>query len=188
MRSSSAFGLGVATRSPPWRWLEAGRPVLAPSHEGNGLSLARPALVAIKKRSMELQAGQPARKGNQRGPAYAYNVKETQESGDAVATQAERAYEHFVGQWRPRGPGKGSARAPQSGQARIIRRPDEACSRRPALRHEVARAEARRLPIRRRPPGAIDRYPARRTMTPNPSSGPQTPTRSSPPLPAGANR
>jgi hypothetical protein len=24
-----------------------------------------------------------------------------------VATQAERAYEHFVGQWRPRGPGKG---------------------------------------------------------------------------------
>ena len=23
-----------------------------------------------------------------------------------VATQAERAYEHFVGQWRPRGPGK----------------------------------------------------------------------------------
>src|SRR5215208_3507674 len=37
---------------------------------------ARPALVAIKKRSMELQAGQPARRGNQRGPAYAYNVRE----------------------------------------------------------------------------------------------------------------
>ena len=36
---------------------------------------ARPALVATKKRSMELQAGQPVRKGNRRGPAYAYNVK-----------------------------------------------------------------------------------------------------------------
>src|SRR5215475_6562594 len=36
---------------------------------------ARPALVANKLRSMELQAGQPARKGNKRGAAYAYNVK-----------------------------------------------------------------------------------------------------------------
>jgi transposase len=36
---------------------------------------------------------------------------------------------------------QGSARAPQSGQARMIRRPDEASSRRPALRHEVARAD-----------------------------------------------
>jgi hypothetical protein len=27
-----------------------------------------------------------------------------------VATHAERAYEHFVGQWRPRGPGKGGVR------------------------------------------------------------------------------
>jgi transposase len=68
---------------------------------------ARPALVAIKKRSMELQAGQPARRGNQRGPAYAYNVKELRNREMLVATQAERAYEHFVGQWRPRGPGKG---------------------------------------------------------------------------------
>ena len=58
--------------------------------------------MAIKKRSMELQAGQPARKGNQRGPAYAYNVKELRNREMLVATQAERAYEHFVGQWRPR--------------------------------------------------------------------------------------
>src|SRR5215208_5417008 len=69
---------------------------------------ARPALVAIKKRSMEPQAGQPARKGNQRGPAFAYNVKELRNREMLVATQAERAYEHFVGRWRrPRGPGKG---------------------------------------------------------------------------------
>ena len=51
---------------------------------------ARPALVAIKKRSMELQAGQPARKGNQRGPAYAYNVKELRNREMLVATQAEQ--------------------------------------------------------------------------------------------------
>jgi transposase len=101
---------------------------------------ARPALVAIKKRSMELQAGQPTQKGNQRGPAYAYNVKALRNREMLVATQAERAYEHFVGQWRPK-TRQGSARAPQSGQARMIRRPDEASSRRPALRHEVARAD-----------------------------------------------
>jgi transposase len=36
---------------------------------------ARPALVAHKLRALELQAGKPMRKGNKRGPAYAYNVK-----------------------------------------------------------------------------------------------------------------
>src|SRR3712207_1154719 len=34
---------------------------------------SRPALVATKVRAMELQAGQPARKGNKPGPAYSYN-------------------------------------------------------------------------------------------------------------------
>jgi transposase len=67
----------------------------------------RPALVATKRRAMELQAGQPVKKGNRRGPAYAYNVKELRNREVLVATQAERAYEHFVGQWRPRGPRKG---------------------------------------------------------------------------------
>ena len=36
---------------------------------------ARPALVANKRRAMELAAGQPQKKGNKPGPAYAYNVK-----------------------------------------------------------------------------------------------------------------
>jgi transposase len=36
--------------------------------------MARPALVASKLRDMELQAEQPARKGNKRGPAYAYSI------------------------------------------------------------------------------------------------------------------
>src|SRR5947209_7495506 len=46
---------------------------------------ARPALVANKVRAMELQAGMPARKGNKRGPAYAYNVKELRERETEVA-------------------------------------------------------------------------------------------------------
>ena len=43
--------------------------------KGADYQWARPALVASKLRAMELQAGQPARKGNKRGSAYAYNVK-----------------------------------------------------------------------------------------------------------------
>ena len=49
----------------------------------------RPALVANKVRAMELQAGQPAKKGNKRGPAYAYNVKELRDREMEVARQAE---------------------------------------------------------------------------------------------------
>jgi transposase len=61
---------------------------------------ARPALVAYKLRALELQAGRPMQKGNKRGAAYAYNVKALREQEMAIAEQAERAYEHFVGQWR----------------------------------------------------------------------------------------
>ena len=65
---------------------------------------ARPALVATKLRAMELQAGMPAKKGNKRGPAYAYNVKELRDREIDVARHAERAYECFVSQWQPRRP------------------------------------------------------------------------------------
>ncbi len=68
---------------------------------------ARPALVASKLRAMELQAGAPAKKGNKRGPAYAYNVKELRDREIDVARHAERVYEHFVSQWRPRRPKTG---------------------------------------------------------------------------------
>jgi transposase len=64
---------------------------------------ARPALVANKLRSMELQAGQPARKGNRRGTAYAYNIKELRDREIELARHAEQAYERFVSQWRRRG-------------------------------------------------------------------------------------
>jgi transposase len=40
------------------------------------------------------------KKGNKRGPAFAYNVKALREQEMAIAEQAERAYEHFVGHWR----------------------------------------------------------------------------------------
>jgi transposase len=62
---------------------------------------ARPALVAHKLRALELQAGRPMKKGNQRGPAYAYNVKALRNQEMAIAEQAERAYQHFVAQWQP---------------------------------------------------------------------------------------
>jgi hypothetical protein len=63
---------------------------------------ARPALVASKRRAMELQAGQPRTKGNKRGPAYAYNIKALRDREMDVARHAEQAYEHFVAQWKPR--------------------------------------------------------------------------------------
>jgi transposase len=64
---------------------------------------ARPALVANKMRSMELQAGQPATKGGKRGAAYAYNIKELRDREIELARQAEQAYERFVSQWQRRG-------------------------------------------------------------------------------------
>ena len=64
---------------------------------------ARPALLAHKVRAMELQAGLPEKKGNKRGPAYAYNVKELRDREIEVARHAERAYERFVTGWQPRG-------------------------------------------------------------------------------------
>ncbi len=64
---------------------------------------ARPALVANKLRTMELQAGQPSSKGNKRGAAYAYNVKELRDREIELARHAEQAYERFVSQWQRRG-------------------------------------------------------------------------------------
>jgi len=68
--------------------------------------LARPALVAQKVRAMELQAGRPAKKGNRRGAAYAYNVKDLRDREIEVARQAEKTYERFVHGWQRRGPAK----------------------------------------------------------------------------------
>ncbi|WP_189524348.1 IS110 family transposase [Mesorhizobium sp. M4B.F.Ca.ET.143.01.1.1] len=64
---------------------------------------ARSSLVAHKMRSLE-QAGKPQKKGNRRGPTYAYNVKELRNQEMRVAEQAQKGYEHFVEAWRPRPP------------------------------------------------------------------------------------
>jgi transposase len=63
---------------------------------------ARPALVANKMRAVELQAGRPQKKGDQRGPAYAYNVKALRDQELQLAEQAERNYARFVDRWRTR--------------------------------------------------------------------------------------
>lgn len=65
---------------------------------------ARPALVAKKTREMELRAGLPQKKGNRRGPAYAYNIKALRAQEAEVARQAERGYEQFVARWKTRRP------------------------------------------------------------------------------------
>jgi transposase len=70
---------------------------------------ARPGLVANKIRALELQAGQPAKKGNKRGAAYTYNIKELRDREIEAVRQAERAYERFVGQWQPRRPASAAA-------------------------------------------------------------------------------
>jgi hypothetical protein len=70
---------------------------------------ARPALIANKTRAMELQAGKPQRKGNQRGSAYAYNVKTLRGQEMQIAEQAERNYTRFVARWKAR-PSKAEVR------------------------------------------------------------------------------
>jgi len=71
--------------------------------KGTDYQWARPALVANKLRAMELQAGQPVRKGNKRGAAYAYNIKELRDREIELARHAEQVYERFVSQWQRRG-------------------------------------------------------------------------------------
>src|SRR3546814_342802 len=63
---------------------------------------ARPALLANKRRTMELKAGRPQEKGNQPGPAHAYNIKTLRNQEIQIARQAEHAYEQFVAQWETR--------------------------------------------------------------------------------------
>ena len=100
--------------------------------------MGAPALVANKTRAMELQAGKPQKKGNRRGPAYAYNVKALRDQEMQIAEQAERNYDRFVARWKTRPPAKECASAStRQGRSKA---PGGASSRRAALRHEVARA------------------------------------------------
>jgi transposase len=62
----------------------------------------RPALVASKRRAMELKSGMPQKKGNQPGSAHAYNSKILRDQEMEIARHAEWAYEQFVAQWQTR--------------------------------------------------------------------------------------
>lgn len=73
-------------------------------------AFARPALVAMKERQMQLKAGAtPRRGGNAPGPARDYSVKGLREKERALVEQAEKAYARFVNAWSEK-PGSGRAR------------------------------------------------------------------------------
>ena len=71
----------------------------------------RPALVATKRRAMELRSGQPQKKHNKPGPAHAYNIKTLRDQEMEVARHAEQAYEQFVAQWKTRPKVRGRSRS-----------------------------------------------------------------------------
>jgi transposase len=63
-------------------------------------AFARPALVAMKERQMQLKAGAKSRRGgNTPGAARDYNIKELREKERALVEQAEQAYTRFVSAW-----------------------------------------------------------------------------------------
>lgn len=75
----------------------------------------RPSLVAHKRRSLELQAGLPARRGgSKRGPSHAYHVKELRDQELQLAIQAEETYAQFVGGWHQKPPKSGVRERPKS--------------------------------------------------------------------------
>ncbi len=63
-------------------------------------AFARPALVAMKERQMQLKAGaRPRRGGNTPGMARDYSIKDLREKERALVAQAEKAYARFVSAW-----------------------------------------------------------------------------------------
>ena len=74
-------------------------------------AFARPALVAMKERQMQLKAGAKSRRGrNTPGKARDYSIKELREKERALVEQAEKAYTRFVSAWSEK-PNPGNARA-----------------------------------------------------------------------------
>ncbi len=67
-------------------------------------AFARPGLVAHKRRKLELTAGAPSRRGNDRTPGAAYNDKQRRRAESEVVEQAEHAYQVFVAHWQTRQP------------------------------------------------------------------------------------
>ena len=65
----------------------------------------RPSLLAMKRRALELQAGQPARRG-QKGPAAAYSIKQLRDRERATVEREERVYAKRVANWQARPPSR----------------------------------------------------------------------------------
>ena len=63
-------------------------------------AFARPALVAMKERQMQLKAGATSRRGgNAPDPACNYSIKELREKERAMVEQDKKAYTRFVSAW-----------------------------------------------------------------------------------------
>ena len=76
-------------------------------------AFARPALVAMKERQMQLKAGAKSRRGgNAPGAARDYSIKELREKERALVEQAEQAYTRFVSAWSEK-PTAGRSRNPK---------------------------------------------------------------------------
>lgn len=67
-------------------------------------AFSRPSLNARKRRSLELAAGAPSRRGSNRGPAHDYNIKHLRDQEREIVEQQERAYEVTVAHWQPQRP------------------------------------------------------------------------------------
>jgi len=81
-------------------------------------SWKRPALIAWKKRELELKAGMPSRRGgNAKGPAADYSLRTVRDKERQWLEMAEAEYQKFVGAWREKAP---STRC--SGAASEVRR------------------------------------------------------------------
>ena len=85
-------------------------------HDEEDFAWNRPALTAIKRRGLELQAGLPPRKGSKKGIAADYSMKHVRDRERAMAEQAERSYARMVARWRtqPKAKGTGAANPTRS--------------------------------------------------------------------------
>lgn len=120
------------------RRAQAGCLVLAYAHQGRGLPLGPPALVANKLRAMELQAaaeGEPAR------ACLRLQHQGLAQPGDEPRPPGREELSALRRRMAPAAAKGRGARTPQAGKA-WVRQPGGAFSRGVALRHEVARATA----------------------------------------------
>lgn len=81
---------------------QARHAVLPPADQGDRQPNGPDGRWSATQRSMELQAGEPARKDDKRA-AHAYNIKELRHREIELARNAQQACERFVSRWQRRG-------------------------------------------------------------------------------------